>query len=608
MEFKKVHCRKRSPKFNGATQSKRRNLALKTQLPEVYKKILMEVLQQSSTGAYGDRFCGLLRSGRYDLLYRESGLLSTEVYDSAAEHFAANQICYLIKKYPWGKLIPGLDPQSKAVEKFDEAEALCKKTNLRFSRRLSLQRSRFFPLIEEMKRWIASCLGETPSFAAISDRSGHGTGANLGVHGNATNLFRKYTAERFTCTRGALPYVISSLWNDFSFRLYLLKEYQERDIVCYCFDDFVKALEERIDLVDCNKVSFVPKTAETHRAIAVEPLLNGYVQRGVDSLMREKLKRKGVDLRTQEKNRSLARQGSIDGSFSTIDLSSASDTISKQLVYYLLPLDWFRVLNDLRSPCFIKKGDVGVYQKFSSMGNNFTFPLETLIFKAAMVAAQKATATDRCDSAVYGDDIIVNPRAAAVLLPLLRFLGFTPNREKTFVSGPFRESCGSDWYLGQDVRPVVLDHALRDTGELMVFHNACQRSERALEFFKSSLPLIRESVPDRERLLRPPQGQHRISDSGYALSLLAQKCLNGAFTVPLDIFMGSRNARWDRRYQCWDWKEFLFQADYDDIDPSLSSLRANQEALYQSFLSGVLEGKPCLRYSTTRRARYLLKE
>jgi hypothetical protein len=71
---------------------------------------------------------------------------------------------------------------------------------------------------------------------------------------------------------------------------------------------------------------------------------------------------------------------------------------------------------------------------------------------------------------VFGDDIIVPTKAYERTLRLLRLLGFTPNPEKSFGSGSFRESCGHDYYHGYNVRPVFV-RKLKTDNDLMVLTN-----------------------------------------------------------------------------------------------------------------------------------------
>lgn len=90
------------------------------------------------------------------------------------------------------------------------------------------------------------------------------------------------------------------------------------------------------------------------------------------------------------------------------------------------------------------------YHKFSSMGNGCTFALETLIFASLLHAVGSKIGL------VYGDDITIETELAPALFRLLKFLGFVPNEEKSYTSGPFRESCGKDFFEGHDVTPFYL--------------------------------------------------------------------------------------------------------------------------------------------------------
>jgi hypothetical protein len=211
-------------------------------------------------------------------------------------------------------------------------------------------------------------------------------------------------------------------------------------------------------VVPGNRVTFVPKNAKTDRAIAVEPTVNIWFQLGIGRVIREKMRRHGWNLRDgQETNQALARLGSLDDSLSTIDLERASDTISARLVEYLLPSDWFAALNSVRSQFGEFPGQgFAPYQKFSSMGNGFTFELESLIFWAlsSSVAQHNGYNPFWCTS--YGDDIVCPSGVYEELVRYLSLCGFTVNLEKSFARGPFRESCGKDYLRGSLVRPAYL--------------------------------------------------------------------------------------------------------------------------------------------------------
>jgi hypothetical protein len=55
---------------------------------------------------------------------------------------------------------------------------------------------------------------------------------------------------------------------------------------------------------------------------------------------------------------------------------------------------------------------------------------------------------------VYGDDIIIPVDYVRTVVPMLETFGFRVNRDKSFWTGKFRESCGRDYYDGDDVSIV----------------------------------------------------------------------------------------------------------------------------------------------------------
>jgi hypothetical protein len=205
--------------------------------------------------------------------------------------------------------------------------------------------------------------------------------------------------------------------------------------------------------VDRNSVAFVPKTWKTHRTIAMEPTHSLPFQLGIDAFIKRRLKKVWrIDLSTQGRNQEFARIGSLDGSIATIDLEMASDTLSEECVALAVPPEWFRLLSAFRSLRYKVGSKEGRYAKFSSMGNGYTFALETLIFAAAC----RAVGAPLGSFTVYGDDIAIRTEYVDDLLKLLKYLGFRVNLEKSFYDPltQFRESCGCDWLSGRLVTPV----------------------------------------------------------------------------------------------------------------------------------------------------------
>jgi len=223
-------------------------------------------------------------------------------------------------------------------------------------------------------------------------------------------------------------------------------------------------------VVPGNKLFYVPKNKEIARTAATEPLLNLMVQAALGNfLTREVLPPLGIRLSHQQfRNREAALDASASGKMATIDLSSASDSISLALLEQICPPNFMAVIRSCRSPVTIlPDGREHTLRMVSSMGNGFTFPLETLILSCAVKAAYSIDgfrhSSGSRDYFVFGDDIICRNECTEALFVLLKHLGFSVNAKKTFTEGPFRESCGVDAWEGFDVRGVYvktleLDH------------------------------------------------------------------------------------------------------------------------------------------------------
>jgi hypothetical protein len=255
--------------------------------------------------------------------------------------------------------------------------------------------------------------------------------------------------------------------------------------------------------VQGSSLKFVPKDVRESRTIAVEPSLNMYFQLGLGAILEKRINAFfGIDLRTQQFwNREAARVGSKVAmlnsdyrprggpinwvsSLATIDLRSASDSLGLRLLEWALPPDFFALLRRLRSPVATVSDLTSVeLNMVSTMGNGFTFPLETLIFSGVVVAAIKSFGVtpirpysrlgsptpgvlksfpqgEPGDWGVFGDDIVCHSEVAPRVLRLLSLLGFEVNSNKSFFEGTFRESCGCDFYRGHDIRAFYVKSAL----------------------------------------------------------------------------------------------------------------------------------------------------
>lgn len=535
---------------------------LKTNAWQNYVKLMSIVLEDYPEEVAVPVREALLRRD-FSWLLAWADTFGSAVHGTAEDSFSAYQLTALIKKYPFPTPELKVLAREKATEKFLAAEKRCKRYNLKFNRRNSGGWDCDADIHYRMSAWIAYVIGYFPDYAAIYRGCGFGPGASIGVHGQNTNLARKYLSKEWSCTPSALPYVVSALAQD-QHAWELLNPTPTRP-VCFDYSVFEKSCLSKIRLVHNNNIVFVPKTTIVDRTIAVEPLLNGYIQKGVDVFMRSRLSRVGLDLTDQTVNQEFARLGSLPNQtdpYVTIDLSSASDSISTEVVKRLLPPDWFEFLNCIRSKSFELDGVVSPYHKFVSMGNGFCFPLETLLFASACQVLSPG------DFVVYGDDIIVRQSVANEVLRTLRRLGFRHNPEKTFLSGPFRESCGADWFAGRDIRPLTLDYAFDSVENIIKFHNLSLRKPLWACRFEKVRKYLLELVPHSVRLQRPFVG-----------------VIDSAFETELDTFQSSPFASWNRKIQTWQWVEIVRSASPD------KEVRS-RERFETVLMMGALRGSP----------------
>ncbi|DAD51350.1 RNA-directed RNA polymerase [ssRNA phage Gerhypos.1_51] len=554
---------------------------LRTDSFVIYERVMFELFQHYESYDFVKTLGGYFRSKRYDLALRLADSMSEHKHSDATTHFVANQFAQLIRKYPWDPKVVGTDPESQAIGSFLRSERKCSLLNRKF-RLLDSRRDPYCSDLQKMRDFIRFVLDDSPNLEKIFSSCAFGAGASVGVHGNATNLARKVLADKWSVSPGAFTYGYWAVMRDPHIRDLLLDS--RSYISCLDWGTSKSAYSQKAKLVNYNKISFVPKTAKTHRAIAVEPLLNGYLQKGIDTIMRIRMKRIGINLEDQSLNQRLARQGSVDDSeesFVTIDLSSASDSISEGLVRSLLPPEWFDLLNSTRSHRYELRGKIYSYHKFCSMGNGFCFPLETLLFAACCSAV--GCGVPGTDFSVYGDDIIVRRKHAGGVLRLLKVLGFSPNPNKTFIEGPFRESCGADWFGGVDVRPYTLDYELGSIESLFKWLNLTRRSQLTTDFFSGTWSMILDQIPHRFRFFRPFKGN---ADSG--IDAWADQHL----TSPTCFF--------DRRNCVWVCKELVHTTTYDSW--GMDSYRRDSVDMY-ALLSGLQSVKHRVGYSFRRKTK-----
>lgn len=360
-------------------------------------------------------------------------------YETAHHYWLDCSVTDLLRKC---KLPSGIDTRAAAVDTFWACEIQNCRTNSRLSRFIGNQGPfeasdlRVASFITSWRKEVSRVLGMLPS--ALSPRfSGGATYADVG---KLTTIPDKMSSTP-TISDSARP-VVLPFWEQTSWARTRLR-------------DFPQQSEPRS--VRGNIFFTVPKDGLKDRGCCKEPSLNISFQLDCGRIIRNRLKRIGIDLlHDQDKHRALAREYSISGLGATIDMSNASDTLCRVLPFLVLPPDWAELLDSLRSKFTRVDGRWVRLEKFSSMGNGFTFELETLIFATLARTVISEQGGDVSDVSCYGDDLIVPSQYASDIIAALRFFGFDTNKKKTFVEGPFRESCGGDFFEGEPVRAHFL--------------------------------------------------------------------------------------------------------------------------------------------------------
>lgn len=225
--------------------------------------------------------------------------------------------------------------------------------------------------------------------------------------------------------------------------------------------DELNTLEQALPAIPRARVCLVPKDSRGPRVISCEPAELMFAQQGLmrklyDHLETNNLTRGQINFIDQGINRDLARRASLTGEHATLDLKDASDMVSLNLVRSVFPSDWFECLEACRSEeTILPNGVVVKLNKFAPMGSSCCFPVEALVFWACAQATIRLRfgVTNR-NVYVYGDDIICDGPLAGDIMVGLEAIGLIVNRDKSYVIGPFRESCGGDFHNGMDVTPV----------------------------------------------------------------------------------------------------------------------------------------------------------
>lgn len=189
-----------------------------------------------------------------------------------------------------------------------------------------------------------------------------------------------------------------------------------------------------VQLNRTSRVTTVPKDNNRDRVITCESLWTMVAQLSFAHSLRQHLLNKlGISLDTlQNVHRALIRSGKA-----TIDLSKASDRNFMCVLADLWPPKLFSTLETMRTGIFeLANGEFHPLRMFAPMGCGCTFEVMTITLLAHARVLDPG-------STVFGDDIIIESSSAFRLMENLENQGWKINVSKSFVDGPFRESCGA---------------------------------------------------------------------------------------------------------------------------------------------------------------------
>lgn len=273
----------------------------------------------------------------------------------------------------------------------------------------------------------------TTEFPADNNESYIGRGSTASCRGKKPCLVDKLSYGKHVMTQGVVPY----------------------------YTQFVsrRSQGKPLEIVKGGRFFTVPKNISASRTCITEPDVNMQMQRWLGLTLRTRFKRILNLDHQHDVHGHLMERFSRCGSHATIDLSNASNSIAYELVKFLLPSVWFDFLNKARSH-YIEMPDKTWHklQMFSSMGNGFTFELESIIFYAILHTLENNTTLRKNgsgDISVFGDDMICRESDVATLYERLEYCGFTVNQDKSFTGNVrFRESCGEDYFNGIRVTPI----------------------------------------------------------------------------------------------------------------------------------------------------------
>lgn len=514
----------------------------------ITRTLALQLLSQC--GAYYSSILEpLIRTNAFEDLIKIN--LDYRMFDMSNESqlLEAASVRQLLALYSKDISLPtSIDKENAALEVFCETELICRKTNAKIYDLYSVTKSSgrsydftigdYVPSVYEQSGFeklepdlrqiiylaqerIASILGDVPQLCDLKFEFGPGSSTTVKQRTTARHKLDAVPV----CSKDSLG-SIESLYE--TLPLYA----------------HAHAWHRR---VGCGVLSFVPKSAKTFRSMIIEPTLNTAVQKGIGSHIVKRMKVCGLDLKNGwETNKHFARLGSLGRNISTVDGSSASDLIAYATVDLLLQESpgWFELLCNWRTSVVASKAFKNKFltlEKFSTMGNGFTFELESLIFYSIACACCNVMgiSDDQIISgvkpvAIFGDDLILPSEVFPLYKTIAEWFGWKINSEKSYTSGPFRESCGGDYLNGTSIRPFYVKDRWT-SARIVGLLNHCSNAQVNV-LSTASYKYLLSLIPERDRNFGPTGfGDGHIVDANYKWLPLKRShttCTNKAHVGP----------------------------------------------------------------------------
>lgn len=316
--------------------------------------------------------------------------------------------------------------------------------------------------------------------------------------------------------------------------------------------DTLEALKEEVPR---SRGCFVPKDSRGPRLISCEPLEMMWIQQGMMRVLYKHIEshpltRGCVQFTDQTVNNRLAREGS-GGGVATLDLKEASDRVALTLVRRVYPEHILKYLEAARSvETELPNGEIVVLRKFAPMGSSLCFPiLATTVWAcvcAALMRKYGITNPKRFVGSVfvYGDDVIVPEHDAPDAIMALESIGLKVNKDKSYITGQFKESCGGFYFDTHDVSGISIRTPYSSRWSPEFYASWIDYSN---QFYRRGYPLTAGYIAD---LVRSQYGAVPVIDESQGFAPCpALVHREGHVLAEMRV-----PRRWDKHLQRWEFQ------------------------------------------------------